>query len=93
MHVAALVNSFALVINFSFHQPGNRVADICRHDRNHTGTGDLRHAVYGYLEFALNHFIDFFLRIGMLAPAHEQPGPPASKARRMPPPHRPRWQH
>ncbi len=38
------------------------MADISRHDRNDTRSGDLGHAVYRYLEFALN-LIDFFLRM------------------------------
>src|ERR1700738_2423322 len=42
------------------------MADVCWHDRNQTRSGDPGHAVDGYLEFALDHFIDFFLRMEVL---------------------------
>jgi len=42
------------------------MADVRRHDRHQTRSGDLGHAFYGYLEFALDHLVDFFLRMEVL---------------------------
>src|ERR1700757_4664671 len=44
------------------------------HDSNDSGSGDLRHAVYRQFQLALDHFINFFLRMKMFVngcPAHE----------------------
>src|SRR5262249_15178975 len=43
-----------------------RVASICRYNRHHTRPGDMGDAFNGQLELALNHLIDFFLRMEML---------------------------
>src|SRR5260370_37677808 len=42
------------------------VANIARYDRHPTCPGDLGHAIDGYLELALEHFIYFFLRMEVL---------------------------
>src|SRR5664279_2976135 len=42
------------------------MADVSRHDRHYTRLCDLCHFVDGHLEFALDHFIDFLLRMEML---------------------------
>ena len=44
----------------------DRMADVTGHDRNQTWSGDLGHAVDSYLEFALDHLIDFFLGMEVL---------------------------
>ena len=42
------------------------MANITWYDPDRTRSGDLRHAVYGQLEFALDHLIYFFLRMEVL---------------------------
>src|ERR1700730_13055746 len=42
------------------------MADITRYDCNQARSGDLGKAVDGYFEFALDHFINFFLRMEVL---------------------------
>ena len=37
------------------------MAGVRRHNRNQTDSGDLSHAVDGYLKFALDHLVDFLL--------------------------------
>lgn len=41
----------------------DRMANITWYDPDRTRSGDLRHAVYGQLQFALDHLICFFLRM------------------------------
>jgi len=42
------------------------MADASRHDRDEARPGDPRHAVDGNFKFALDHFVDFLLRMEML---------------------------
>ncbi len=44
----------------------DRMADTRRHNRDQPRTGDLSHAVDGHLKLALDHFVDFFLKMEML---------------------------
>jgi hypothetical protein len=45
----------------------DRMADATGHDRNQAGPDHLGRAVYRHFEFALDHFVDFFLGVEMLA--------------------------
>src|ERR1700694_4024224 len=43
----------------------NAMGNIARYNRYHTWPGNLRNAVDGHFEFALDHLIDFFLGMEM----------------------------
>src|SRR5215469_459939 len=41
----------------------DRMSDTARHDRYESGPNDLRHSLDSQLQFALDHLINFFLRV------------------------------